>query len=116
MGHLHLPADWHLTQWLIEKASTVSNHNVWMVIWGMLGYAILHGTEAVGLWLEQTWAEWFTLSSGAIYIPLEVKSMLGGFTAFNVGAFIVSLIITSYLGAVLYQKRKARRQRLDRAT
>ena len=109
IGHLGLRENWHFTQYLTEKASSLTNQNAWPAVWLLLGYAVVHGAEAVGLWMERTWAEWFTLSSGAIYVPLEIKSMTHGFTSFNIGAFIVSLVITGYIGAVLYQKRKARR-------
>ncbi len=107
--HLHLNPEWSFVHYLLGKAGSISSANIWVVIWTLAAYALVHGAEAYGLWREYTWAEWFTLLSGAIYIPLELHSMMHRLTRVNVGAFIVSLIITGYIGGVLYQTRKRRR-------
>jgi uncharacterized membrane protein (DUF2068 family) len=107
--HLHLNADSGFVHYLLGKTAAIRPANIWMVIWTLTAYSLVHGAEAYGLWREYTWAEWFTLLSGAIYIPLELHSMTHGLTRVNIGAFILSLIITGYVGGVLYQTRKRRR-------
>ena len=112
--HLHLHPDWLFTQWLLKKAAGITDANVTLVIWTVFGYGLLHGAEAFGLWHGYLWAEWFTLGSGAIYIPLELHSMASGITWFNFGAFLVSLVITGYVGWLLYHSRRRRRAAAER--
>ncbi|MDB6140009.1 MAG: hypothetical protein JWO94_3081 [Verrucomicrobiaceae bacterium] len=100
-------------QYLVDRSSQVSDANILLVIGWAFGYGLLHGAESYGLWYGLAWAEWFTLSSGGIYIPLELISMWHGITWFNFGAFLLSLVITSYVGWMLYhssRRRKALRQ------
>jgi uncharacterized membrane protein (DUF2068 family) len=109
-GHLHLDPGWPVTQYLISKAAGISDANIWFFVATFLAYALVHGAEAYGLWHEFLWAEWFTLCSGAIYIPLELHSMMGGVTWINFGLLLVSLAITGYIGWLLYHARKRRRE------
>ena len=106
---LHLHADWSFTHYLIEKASTITEANIRLVIWLLFGYAFVHGAEAAGLWRGRLWAEWFTFSSGAIYITPEIISIAHGPTWLNLGALTVSLTITAYVGWLIYHSRKRRR-------
>lgn len=115
-GHLHLHPDWRLTQFLLSKAAEVTDSNIWLVIWMGFGYTLVRGAEAIGLWLGLLWAEWFTLASGGIYIPIELHSMSHGVTWFNCGALLVSIAITGYVGWLLYHSRKQRRLRSSPVT
>jgi uncharacterized membrane protein (DUF2068 family) len=36
------------------------------------GYAILMGTEGVGLYLRRSWARWFTIGATSSLMPIEV--------------------------------------------
>ena len=39
-------------------------------------YSIVRFVEAYGLWRERTWAEWFALISGALYVPFETYELI----------------------------------------
>ncbi|MDB6117254.1 MAG: hypothetical protein JWO08_1035 [Verrucomicrobiaceae bacterium] len=106
---LHLHPDWRFTQVILEKAAGVTNANIWFIIGTGFGYTVIRGAEAYGLWRGLRWAEWFTLSSGGLYIPLELHSMSHGITWVNVGALLLSIAITGYVGWVLYHSRRRRR-------
>ena len=109
-ARLHLAPGWHVTQYLITKASGISDSNLWFFVGTATAYSLVHGAEAYGLWHELLWAEWFTLCSGAIYIPLWLHSMMDRVTWLNLGALMVSLTITGYIGWLLYHSRKRRRK------
>ena len=68
----------------------------------VLGYAIIEGVEAVGLWLMKRWAEYLTLIVTASLLPLEVYELTHKASPFKVIALIVNLAIVAYL---LFAKR-----------
>lgn len=68
----------------------------------ILGYGILEGVEAVGLWLAKRWAEYLTFVSTTVLLPLEVYELLNRPTALKVIGFIINLAIVIYL---LFRKR-----------
>jgi uncharacterized membrane protein (DUF2068 family) len=74
------------------RSSTLSTVGI-----GVLGYALLEGVEAVGLWLQKRWAEYLTLIATAVFLPLEVYEMSHHLTPFKVIAFIVNLAVVLYL-------------------
>jgi len=60
-------------------------------------YAVIEGTETVGLWLEKRWAEYLTALATAGFLPLEIYELLGKVTVFRLGALVVNLAIVAYL-------------------
>ncbi|MDQ1392876.1 MAG: hypothetical protein QOF30_1853 [Acidimicrobiaceae bacterium] len=60
-------------------------------------YAIIEGTEAVGLWYEKRWAEYLTAVATAGFIPFEVRELIKKVTVVRVGALVVNLAIMGYL-------------------
>ena len=68
----------------------------------LLGYGILEGVEAVGLWYAKRWAEYLTFIVTASLLPLEIYEMAHHMTPFKVVAFIINVAVVVYL---LYAKR-----------
>jgi uncharacterized membrane protein (DUF2068 family) len=64
---------------------------------GVLGYAVLEGVEAVGLWFQKRWAEYLTLVATALFLPLEVYEMAHHLTPFKVVAFVINVAVVLYL-------------------
>jgi uncharacterized membrane protein (DUF2068 family) len=68
---VHLP----VTSRLFERALTAAFHltpgteSVLAAV--AFGYAILMGTEGVGLYLRRSWARWFTIIATSSLIPFE---------------------------------------------
>jgi uncharacterized membrane protein (DUF2068 family) len=65
-------------------------------------YAVVEGVEAVGLWLEQRWAEYLTVIATAGFLPFEVHELVTRVTAFRLGAFVVNVALVIFL---LWSKR-----------
>ena len=63
----------------------------------ILGYGILEGVEAVGLWYAKRWAEYLTFLATTILLPLEVYELLNRPSALKVIGFIINLAIVIYL-------------------
>jgi uncharacterized membrane protein (DUF2068 family) len=69
---------------------------------GILGYGVLEGLEAVGLWLQKRWAEYLTFIATSVFLPLEVYELANHLTAFKVIAFVLNVAVVIYL---LWAKR-----------
>ena len=64
-------------------------------------YSAVRMAEAVGLWLRKTWAEWFAVLTGGMYIPIEAFEAARSFTWPRVTVLLVNIGVVSYLLFVL---------------
>jgi uncharacterized membrane protein (DUF2068 family) len=64
---------------------------------GTFFYSSILLTEGIGLLLRKRWAEYFTIISTAVFIPLEVYEIFHRFTVTKVGVLAVNVAIVWYL-------------------
>jgi uncharacterized membrane protein (DUF2068 family) len=69
---------------------------------GATAYALLEGTEGVGLAMRRRWAEYLTVIATGVLIPYEAYEVLNRVTLFKVGALLLNLAVVGYLA---YRKR-----------
>jgi uncharacterized membrane protein (DUF2068 family) len=69
---------------------------------GAILYALLEGTEGVGLAMRRRWAEYLTVIATGILIPYEAYEVIHHVTLFKVGALLLNLAVVGYLA---YRKR-----------
>jgi len=67
-----------------------------------IAYALLEGTEGVGLAMRRRWAEYLTVIATGILIPYEAYEVVHHVTLFKVGALALNLAVVGYLA---YRKR-----------
>jgi uncharacterized membrane protein (DUF2068 family) len=77
------------------------NHVTILAI-GAILYALLEGTEGVGLAMRRRWAEYLTVIATGILIPYEAYEVIHHVTPFKVGALLLNLAVVGYLA---YRKR-----------
>jgi uncharacterized membrane protein (DUF2068 family) len=77
------------------------NHTTLLAI-GAIAYALLEGTEGVGLAMRRRWAEYLTVIATGILIPYEAYEVIHRPTLFKVGALLLNLAVVGYLA---YRKR-----------
>jgi uncharacterized membrane protein (DUF2068 family) len=77
------------------------NHVTVLAI-GAIAYALLEGTEGVGLAMRRRWAEYLTVIATGILIPYEAYEVVHRPTLFKVGALLLNLAVVGYLA---YRKR-----------
>jgi uncharacterized membrane protein (DUF2068 family) len=65
-------------------------------------YALLEGTEGVGLAMRRRWAEYLTVIATGILIPYEAYEVIHKVTVFKVGALLLNVAVVGYLA---YRKR-----------
>jgi uncharacterized membrane protein (DUF2068 family) len=69
---------------------------------GAIAYALLEGTEGVGLAMRRRWAEYLTVIATGLLIPFEAYEVIHKVTPFRVGALLLNLAVVGYLA---YRKR-----------
>jgi uncharacterized membrane protein (DUF2068 family) len=77
------------------------NHVTVLAI-GAIAYALLEGTEGVGLAMRRRWAEYLTVIATGILIPYELYEVVLHPTLFKVGALLLNVAVVGYLA---YRKR-----------
>jgi hypothetical protein len=80
----------------------LSSGTLYAVAAAAAAYAVLEGTEAVGLWLQKRWAEYLTFVATIVFIPYEVYELTRTVSAFKVVALVINVAIAVYL---LFAKR-----------
>jgi uncharacterized membrane protein (DUF2068 family) len=81
---------------------TVSITNLYLLGVAIAVYAVMEGTEAVGLWLGKRWAEYLTFLATIIFVPYEVYELTKGVSGLKVLALVLNLAVVAYL---LFAKR-----------
>lgn len=95
---LHVNPDHHRSaQVFLNLADNITDKKLWVMAGGALAYAIIRFTEAYGLWRERTWAEWFALISGTLYLPFEVYELVRRPSPIHVAVLLINLAIVFYM-------------------
>jgi uncharacterized membrane protein (DUF2068 family) len=92
-----------IAQLLLRLLLLIGNFNhVTILAIGAIAYALLEGTEGVGLAMRRRWAEYLTVVATGLLIPYEAYEVIHQATLFKVGALLLNLAVVGYLA---YRKR-----------
>src|SRR5438105_15697550 len=83
---MHLNPANRYPQIFIKAAARLTDARLWLLAGLAMIYSLARAVEAYGLWRERTWAQWFALLTGAIYLPIEVYGLTNGITPLKLGA------------------------------
>ena len=67
-----------------------------------IAYALLEGTEGVGLAMRRRWAEYLTVIATGFLIPYEAYEVIHHITLLKAGALLLNVAVVGYLA---YRKR-----------
>jgi uncharacterized membrane protein (DUF2068 family) len=98
--HLHLNPARHYPRVFIEAATRVTDTRLWLLASGAFAYAVVRGVEAYGLWRARTWAEWFAILSGGIYLPFEIYALIHHSTAMKAVVLLINVAVVGYVSYV----------------
>src|SRR5882672_2026574 len=105
---LHVNPDrHHYAQVFLNLADNVTDAKLWAMAGGAAAYSIVRFVEAYGLWRARTWAEWFALISGALYVPFETYELVRRLTPIHLAVLLINLGIVLYM---LYLRLVARKE------
>jgi uncharacterized membrane protein (DUF2068 family) len=92
-----------IIQLLLKVLLLMGSYNhVTVLAIGAIAYALLEGTEGVGLALRRRWAEYLTVVATGVLIPYEVYEVVHHATVFKIGALLLNVAVVGYLA---YRKR-----------
>ncbi len=87
----------HYVHTVLSKALNVSPKQLKLISAGTFLYAAMFLTEGTGLLLRRRWAEYFTIISTALFIPLEVYELAKHVTAVKIIVTLLNVAIVVYL-------------------
>jgi uncharacterized membrane protein (DUF2068 family) len=90
---------------IIVKSFGIQARQLKEISAGTFFYAGILLTEGIGLLMRKHWAEYFTVISTGVFIPLEVYEIVHRFTWVRVGVLIVNVAIVWYLVDRIRQRR-----------
>ncbi len=106
--HFHLNPARHVSRVFIKAASRLGDTRLSFIAAGALAYATLRFVEAYGLWRERAWAEWLTIASAGLYLPVEALELVRHRNATSAVLFSFNLLLVLWL---LYLRLSERRKR-----
>jgi uncharacterized membrane protein (DUF2068 family) len=86
----------------LDKLFTLSKGTLIEAGIALLGYAVLEGVEAVGLWYGKRWAEYLTFIATVVFLPFEIYELTERVSPLKVIGFVINLAVVVYL---IYAKR-----------
>jgi uncharacterized membrane protein (DUF2068 family) len=89
-GHPFLSAN-------LSRLSHIKVGTLEIVLAAAVGYALLEGIEAVGLWWERRWAEYLTVVATATFIPIEAYEIAQRVTPLRIAALVINVAVVAYL-------------------
>jgi uncharacterized membrane protein (DUF2068 family) len=105
---LHWSPESRVVQFLLEKAELVNDPMLKRIGFGAFCYAAVGIIEAVGLYLEKTWAEFLTVLITASFLPIEVHELIRRFTWMRIGILAINVAVFLYLIYLLGERGAAR--------
>jgi uncharacterized membrane protein (DUF2068 family) len=61
------------------------------------GYAVLMGTESLGLYLRRPWARWFTIGATASLVPIELYEIIRDVRPLRMAILTLNIAVVLYL-------------------
>jgi uncharacterized membrane protein (DUF2068 family) len=87
----------HYVHSVLSKALNVSPKQLKLISAGTFLYSAMFLTEGIGLLLRRRWAEYFTIISTALFIPLEAYELAKHVTLIRILVTLVNVAIVVYL-------------------
>ncbi len=86
----------------LDKLFTLSKGTLVEAGIALLGYALLEGVEAIGLWYGKRWAEYLTFIATVVFLPFEIYELSERVSPLKLIGFAINLAVVVYL---IYAKR-----------
>ena len=94
---VHLPLSSELFSRAVSFATKLTVGKEIALAITAFGYAVLMGTEGVGLYLRRPWARWFTIIATGSLVPVEIYEIVREPRPLRVLILIANVAIVVYL-------------------
>ncbi|MFC5179836.1 DUF2127 domain-containing protein [Actinomadura harenae] len=85
---------------IVESFRKVFDLNATTLRWlavGLLVYAAIEITEAIGLWMLKRWGEYFAVIATSFGLPIEIYELTERITAVRIGALVINIGLIVYI-------------------
>lgn len=106
LGQLRIDPDNQYVGALLTKLQLVHTKELKELSALGAGYAALFLTEGTGLLFRQRWAEWLTIVSTSLFMPVEVYELIKEFTALRLLLLLVNAAVVLFLVYRVRQKEE----------
>jgi len=107
MRSVELDPRQHFLHRIVARLHRLGAHQLRIVGIAAIGYGALELVEGVGLWLDQLWAEYLTLTATSLLIPFELYELAIRPSLWKAGGILVNLLIVIYLASALRRRLAA---------
>jgi uncharacterized membrane protein (DUF2068 family) len=104
MRSVELDPRQHFLHRLAARLHRLRAHQLRIVGIAAIGYGALELVEGVGLWLDQLWAEYLTLTATSLLIPFELYELAIRPGLWKAGGILVNVLIVIYLASALRRR------------
>lgn len=104
---LHVDTHAHLVERLLAKIAGVHPRTLRRLGLGTLLYALVFGTEGVGLMLGAVWAEYMTTGVTVSFLPLEGYEVLAHPSVAKILVTVINAAVVVYLVSEIRRRRQA---------
>lgn len=101
--YFHLNPTSRYPRIFLDLAEHLTDTRLWYMALAAALYSVVRMIEAIGLWLRKTWAEWFAVLTGSLYIPVEIFEVARRVTWPRVTVLSINVVVVIYLLIVLLQ-------------
>lgn len=105
---LRLNPDSRVADWFYELADRTTGRGIWTAVTVGVAYAACRFVEGYGLWHERSWAEWFAVISGAVYVPFELFALLAHPHWIRLAVLVINILVVLYILRILMENRRER--------
>jgi uncharacterized membrane protein (DUF2068 family) len=85
-----------IATWLLAHVLLIDNRKLSLIGAGFFTYMVLFSIQGIGLYFEKRWAEWFTIATTCLLIPVEIYEF------FHRPHFIKVVFVLLNAGVVVY--------------
>jgi uncharacterized membrane protein (DUF2068 family) len=103
--HLHINPARHLPRVFLDAAAAATDPRLWAMAIGAAVYSTIRFIEAYGLWNKRTWAEWFGILSGALYLPVELFELYVRASTVKACVLAVNVLVVAWLVGIRWRQR-----------
>lgn len=107
IGHIGLNPGDRYPALVLSDIDRLLHTDLTSLLMAAFAYVTVRFLEAYGLWRERAWGEWLGASSGALYVPFELRHFLHSPTATSALVMAANIAVVIFLGWQLRQRRPA---------
>src|SRR4051812_38908915 len=83
--------------WVVDRVPELTHERLRLLIAGLGIYAVLYATQGFGLIADRRWAEYLTIATTSLLLPVEFYELLKTPTAMKAAVLIVNIFVVAFL-------------------